>query len=319
MKRFLVTLICSILIFALPVSASALDPVYLTTNYENLIYDLQNHCYIDLGSGSILDMSFVPDDIEHVGYYNPDAAPSSPEDPVINIPVEDSDCVLNGVNYSSIVEAFDVLSTMSGSQEISLRRDCYTTSALVVPVGVHLSLLLNDCSIHGECNYDFINDGDLFIIGSGSICNILGGGLYNRGAGTVTIYNCVSFDSEGYAFVNNKDGSIFIHEDTNIISSCDPYSQQLSSGAGSIIDNTIPELDSEAPEEAPGALMFLSSPSPESDPDLSGSDDDLDSYLDTGVSFLSRIAHLLITPPYLYICVFVLLCLIAILIKCKFF
>ena len=284
------------------------------TTYDGIFYDDETGGYWDTSSRSYLDLSFVPSDIEiRTDFSLPDSDPSIVVDPN---PIIDAVCECNGVQFSTITDAFNSIDASQPFVQIDLYEDAYIQSSLIIPEGCHVTVILNDYSIIGECNYDFIANGDLSIIGSGNIINTLGGGIYNLGLGTVRLQNCAVVSTKSFCLVNNQDGSIYVQDNCSLVSEDGITCKQLKSGAGSIVDDTAP-IDPEP------KTLLLNSPLPDSEngpldntEDLE--DEDFDGIVDGGIEVINRVAALLITPPWIYIAVFTLICIIAVVVKFKF-
>ena len=215
------------------------------TNYDNIFYDNEYNGFFDTNSGDYMDLSFLPEDLiisddivttggAIINESTPDewTIPFSPEE--INvISDEDAACTVNGANYSSLQNAFDELPS-DKTLTIELCTDAYVQTALLVPSGYHITILLNSYDIISEANYAFICDGDLTIIGAGNVFNSLGGGIYNRNSGLVRFQAGVIINSKEQCLVNNSDGSIVANSDCNLITAAQNPTRQLNIGAGTI-------------------------------------------------------------------------------------
>ena len=284
------------------------------TTYDGIFYDDETGGYWDSSCREYLDLSFVPDDIEiRTDFSLPESDPSIVVD---SNPIIDPVCECNGTEFETLAEAFNSIEKSQPFVQISLCKDAYIQSSLIIPESCHVTVILNDYSIIGECNYDFIANGDLSIIGSGNIINTLGGGIYNLGLGTVRLQNCAVISTKSFCLVNNQDGSIYVADNCSLVSEDGITCKQLKLGAGSIVDAS-PQIE---PEPQP---LLLNSPLPDSEPEPTDNseeleDEDFDGIVDGGIEVINRIAALLITPPWIYIAVFTLICVVVVIVKFKF-
>ncbi|MDO5332350.1 MAG: hypothetical protein Q4E99_06680 [Bacillota bacterium] len=314
---------------------------YCETSEPDFYYNLEQGFFYDDTFSTPLDLSVVPDDIEI--YEDRILSLESPDlvsDPAL-VDFEEAVCEIGGIYYSSIIEAFDALNENKGYTQIFLHQDCYTDVALNIPLGCHVSIIMNESNIIGECNYALISSGDLTVIGAGSISNALGGGIYNAGSGTVRLQNCVNVSTKENCLVNNKDGSIYINEDCSLFSESAKTKKQISYGAGSIVDNSeiedvskeesnvnqkpieetplpsAPQEDEVKEEKKFNLFSFLPNILKSSHNELE-QDPQFRAILNSSTNIFTKAAQLLITPPWIYIIGFILVAALVLIIKTRF-